>query len=334
MEGQLPAGIMPDFLAELPDFLIQNYGRWVWHEELAPGIYRHLTAGGADCITVRLHLPPNGLLSTASLRRLAGWVERYALVGRRTSRQGFELVGVRREGLSELLREIEAAGFAVGGTGNSLHQIKGCIGYVHCQNGAIDPPSVMKRVGDALFGDIAGRRYPAWLKISVSGCPNQCGAGVEADIGIMGVYRDPPRVDDDRLVQSEPDIGLLACWCPAAAIKPKAVPGGTSIQIIEERCIRCTSCVLVAPEGISMGPRKGAAVAIGGRGPTGGLPPRLAREVFPFIPAHPTEYDELVSRVVRIVEAWVKGARAGERIVDYADRIGWETFLRQVGAEG
>jgi len=332
MTHPLPAGIMPDFREVLPDLLKQNYGKWVWHESLAPGVLRHLTADGVACITVRVQLPPNGLLSAPTLRLLARWMREYARGGRKTSRQGFELVGVAADRLENLLADIRAQGFVVGGTRNALRQLKGCTGHVHCQNGAIDPPSIMKSLGDALYEDFVNYRYPAQLKLSVSGCPNQCGAGIEGDIGILGVYLDAPKVDDQVLARSTPDFGLLCRWCPGGAIKLKQVPEGRSIAVNEERCIHCSSCAMVAPEAITMGPARSASIAVGGRGPSRKDEPRLARVAFTCVPVNPPDYPELVARVQTIIEAWRAGARPGERMADYIDRVGWEPFLQQVGA--
>lgn len=332
MGRPIPAGIMPDFREMLPELLKENYGKWAWHESLAPGVYRHLTAEGAECISVRVQLPPNGILSTGTLRLFSRWIREYALAGRRTSRQSFELVGVVPARLQELLEEVRGHGFVVGGTGNSLHQLKGCSGYVHCQNGAIDSPSVMKCLGDALYDDLVACCYPAPLKISVSGCPNQCGAGIEGDIGILGIYLDFPEVDDERLAESSPDFGLLSRWCPGGAIKLKSLPQGKSITITQDRCTRCSSCAMVAPEGITMGPRRGAAIAVGGRGPSGDRAPRLARVAFPYLPARPPAYAEILEKVRVVIDTWVSNARAGERIAEYIDRVGWETFLAEIGA--
>lgn len=248
MKGKLPAGIMPDPRAQLPDLLLRNEGMWVRHEGLRPGVYRHLSSSGDECVTVRIQLPPNGLLSSDSFRRLADLVDRHAQVGRRTSRNAFELVGVDPERLEELIEQLAALGYPVGGTGNSLHQIKSCGGFVACQNAAIDSPALAKALGDRFFDDAVTQRYPAWLKLSIGGCPNQCGGGVEADVGLLGVFKGLPQVDDARLVESQCDVPLLCFWCPTGAIKPKAVRGGMSVEINPERCTRCT-ILLVRDDG-------------------------------------------------------------------------------------
>jgi sulfite reductase beta subunit len=326
-QGKLPAGIMPDYYSQLPDLLRRYYGRWVWHQVTGSGLITHVADDGTQCLTVRVQLPPAAFLSVKSLRVLAGFIRRYALVGRRTSRQGFEIVGVDPARLEALLAELAAAGFMVGGTGNSLHQLKGCTGYLHCQNAAIDPPSIMKVLADYFYGSILQANYPARLKISVGGCPNQCGAGLEADIGILGVFLDYPQVDDQKIIASGVSIEFLINWCPTNAIKPKETARGLSVEIRQEMCIRCTSCVLASQEGIMMGQVKGAAIVAGGRGGSLKEGSCLGQVVFPFVPAVPLAYGDLVAKVLAIVQYWSLNALPGERMDNLIARIGWEEFL-------
>ncbi len=330
MKPRLPAGIMPDPRTQLPELLLRNQGKWVRHEGLRPGVYRHVSSAGEQCVTVRLQLPPNGLLSTVGVRQLADLIDRYALVGRRTSRNSFELVGVDPERVDELVTELGALGYPAGGTGNSLHQIKSCGGFVRCQNPAVDSPSIAKAIGDRFFGDVVAQGYPAWLKMSVAGCPNQCGGGVEADIGVLGVFRGLPQVDDARLVESKCDVPLLCFWCPTGALKPKAVRGGMSVEVHAERCVRCTSCTNVCPTAIQMGGQRGVAIAVGGMAANTTRGPRLARLLVPFIPLEGAlECEPILQVIERVIAVWERGARQGERLGDFVDRIGWPSFLRQ-----
>lgn len=182
---------MPDFRDQLPPFLRERYGQWVSHDYPAPGVVRHVAADGTECWTLRLHLPPAGMLSSSTLRLLARWISEYARVGRRTSRQGFELVGVDPLRLAELVEQVRGAGFLPGGA--ALRQVKACTGYLHCQNAAVDSPSLARVLGEALL-ELAGGSLPAGLRVSVSGCPNDCGGAQGADLGLVGWYGESPRV--------------------------------------------------------------------------------------------------------------------------------------------
>ncbi len=334
MRGRLPAGIMPDPRSQIPELLLRNEGKWVRHEGLRAGVYRHISSTGEKCITVRALLPPGGVLSAASCRQLAELVERYGQGARRTSRGAFEVLGVDPSRVDELVAEMERLGYPVGGTGNSLHIIKSCGGFTSCQNAAIDSPSIAKAIGDRFFDDAVTQRFPACLKISVGGCPNQCGGGGEADIGILGMFKGIPQVDDAALVEAKCDVPLLCFWCPTGAIKPKPVRNGMSVEVNTEKCIRCTSCANLCSSAIRMGGERGAAIAVGGTSANTGKGPRLGRMLVPFVPSSgPLEYDRILEVVGRIVDAWKSGARTGERIGAYVDRVGWSAFLRDTGVE-
>ncbi|MEW6397927.1 MAG: hypothetical protein AB1503_02000 [Bacillota bacterium] len=192
-EVVLPAGIMPDFRGQLPPFLRERYGRWVMHDYPLPGVLRHGAADGSQCWTVRFHLPPGGMLSAESLRLLARWIREYALVGRRTSREGFELVGVDPARVADLTARVRGAGFLPGGTGRGLRQVKACVGYLHCQNALVDSPALAGVLGDALL-EVAAGGIPAGLRVSVAGCPNDCGGARGADLGLVGCSRGGVRV--------------------------------------------------------------------------------------------------------------------------------------------
>ncbi|HEX2987445.1 MAG TPA: 4Fe-4S binding protein [Chloroflexota bacterium] len=330
--SSLPVGIMPDPKAQLPGLLLRNEGKWVRHEGVRPGVYRHVSSTGEECLTVRVQMPPNGLLSSGSYRRLALLVESHALVGRRTSRNAFELVGVDPSRVDCLVKELETLGYPVGGTGHGLHQIKSCGGFVACQNAAVDAPTIAKLLGDHLFEDVTAQHYPSWVKLSVTGCPNQCGGGIEADIGIMGAFKGLPQVDDVKLVESKCDVPLLCFWCPTGAIKPKPVRGGMSVEINADRCTRCTSCANVCPAAIEMGGERGVAIAVGGCSGNSSSGPRLARLLVPFLSIEdPMECDGVIDVVDRVLKVWTDGAESGERLGDFIDRVGWPAFLRRVG---
>ncbi|MFZ5686715.1 MAG: hypothetical protein ACOY9Y_00755 [Bacillota bacterium] len=325
-----PAGIMPDYYSQLPEFLRRYYGRWVWHKVAGSGLLKHIADDGTECLSVRVQLPPAGFLSAKTLRILARLTRSYALVGRRTSRQGFEIVGVDPAKLALLLEELAEEGFTVGGTGNSLHQFKGCTCYLHCQNAAIDAPSIMKVLADHFYDSILQASYPARLKISVGGCPNQCGGGAETDIGILGIFQDYPQVDDQKIIDSGISIDFLINWCPVNAMKPKETVSGLSVEIRQDMCVRCTSCVLSTQEGIVMGQARGVAIVAGGRSGSLKKGSCLGRVVFPFVPAVPLDYGELVEKVDVVVQYWALCALPGERLGEFIERIGWENFLRQV----
>lgn len=321
-QDDLPAGLMPDYRRELP----AAYAGVTWrsHRHLAPGILEHTGENGEKCLTVRIILPPDGLLAGRSLRLLAGWIRKYALTGRKTSRQGFELVGVREERLQELLDEIRQAGYLVGGTGPSLHQIKCCIGFVHCQTAAVDSPSLAQALAEELEEEFGQWHLPGPLKISVAGCPNGCGGAVEADIGLTGVFKNPPQIDYQALAAEPVDWKLLFSWCPTGALQPEETPEGLTARLDGRRCLRCLSCVLVAPHGFKAEGERGVRLTVGGRG---GGRPSLGRVIEPFVPVVPGDYKQVVDHIKKLIDFWRRQAKAGERLADLIKRLGWRKFV-------
>lgn len=321
--GEFPAGLMPDYRHELPQEMTRGPGTWQDHRHLAPGILEHTAADGTRCLTVRVILPPNGLLSSHTLHLLAEWVRKYARTGRKTARQGFEIVGVREENLEQLLAEIRQAGYLVGGTGPGLHQIKCCIGFIHCQTAAVDAPSLSQALAEELAEEFTRWDLPASLKISVAGCPNGCGGGVEADIGLTGVFKDPPSMDGRALAAEPTDWKLLFAWCPTGALQPVEGRGGPGARLDVRRCRRCLSCVLVAPHGFKARGERGVRLTVGGRG---GVKPVVGQVLDPYIPVRDGDYGAVIRRVREVMEFWRSRAQAGERVADFIDRLGWNEF--------
>ncbi|HHY94881.1 MAG TPA: hypothetical protein GX513_07715, partial [Firmicutes bacterium] len=177
---------MPDYRLHLSPALRERCGLWVEHFSPQPGVLCHRAADGWECWTVRVLLPAVGMLSASTLRRLAELTRTYAQAARRTSRQGFELVGVEAQSLPSLRDEVARAGLVVGGSGVSVRQIKACTGYLHCQNALVDSPSLAQRLGEALHRSLDGVILPAPLRMAVSGCPNDCAGAQGADLGLIG----------------------------------------------------------------------------------------------------------------------------------------------------
>lgn len=308
---------MPDFRLQLPPFLLERYGRWVKHDHPVPGVVRHLAADGSQCWTVRLHLPPGGMLSSSSLRLLARWVREYAQVGRRTSRQGFELVGVDPGRLPQLLEEVRRAGFLPGSAGPTLRQVKACVGFLHCPNAVVDSPGLAQALAEVLLA-LEGEGLPAALRVSVAGCPNDCGGGRGADLGLVGVFAEAPEAEEGEIPEAE--ARLLRAFCPGRAILSRRLrSGGYSLTIRPDRCVRCLYCLALAPGLLRPRGEPGVALYAGG---CAGLHPRLGSRLVAFLPAHPPGYREVVSRVTDLVRWWREEARPGERLGAWLERKG------------
>ena len=317
---------VPRIEENVPSVILRNYGKWDTHEIPRPGVVKHIAQSGEVCYTVRIAMPPSRV-STSSMFELCDLADEYSGgFFRVTLRNSFEFVDVDPEKMNELIEKVEAKGFPVGGTKNSLHNIMACPSWIHCNLPATDSPGIAKAIGDALIDEFRNQRLPSWLKINIGGCAN-IEEALMGDIGIIGVHRDLPIVLEDSFrICERPTV--IAC-CPTGAIKPK---GEVGIQISAEKCIHCGACTM-ACEAILTGDPKldGFAVSVGGKASNTGSGPDLGRIVIPYLPNNPPKWEEAVKAVVQIMDAWKRSAEPDERMREWIQRIGWDRFFRKAG---
>ena len=325
----MPGIGIPPLEANLPPIVKRNYGKWISHEHVRPGVIKHDSESGEACYTVRVGMPPNARLSTHTIRLLCDLADEFSEgYFRITQRNSFEFVGVPLERTETLIARLDKNGYPVGGTNRSLHNTTCCTGYIHCHLAASDPAAIMKALSDMLIEDFKSERYPAKLKISGSGCINNCGEGSCADIGVVAIHRDLPPVKEDKIGGC--DIPLVISVCPTGAIKPK---GPKMVEIDPKRCIHCpacsVACAAMAPIGSADG--DGVAIVVGGKAANTGDGPAMAKVVVPYLPNNPPRWPEVTGAIRNIIEAWVAGARKDERVGEWINRIGWEKFYERTG---
>ncbi len=310
----------------LPPVVQRNYGQWDTHEVVRPGVIRRIARSGDVCHTVRIAMPPSRV-SVASMLEICDLADRYSGgYFRITQRNSLEFVDVAPERIQQLVNEVEAMGFPVGGTRNSLHNIVACPAWIHCNLPATDSPGIAKALGDALIGEFRSQTLPSWLKINIGACAN-IEEALMADIGIIGVHRDLPIVLEDSIRICERPTVIHSC--PTYAIKPK---GQHSVTIDPEKCIHCGACTMHCEAILTGNPAlDGFAVSVGGKASNTGRGPDLGRVVIPYLPNNPPKWDEAVQAVLQIVDAWKKGAEADERMREWIERIGWDRFFRKAG---
>ncbi|MBM4081265.1 MAG: dissimilatory-type sulfite reductase subunit beta [Planctomycetes bacterium] len=325
----MPGIGVPKVADNLPPIVKRNYGQWINHIHVRPGVIRHDSATGESCYSLRVGMPANARVSKDTLLKFCDLADEYSEgYFRVTQRNALEFVGVKPERIEELIGRLKTMGFPVGGTNRSLHQIVCCAGWIHCHLAASDPAAIMKALYDEMLQDFQTERYPAKLKISGSGCINNCGEGSTADIGLVGVHRDLPPIKEEKLAGCE--LPLVSAICPTGAIHLK---GPKSIEIDPKRCIHCPACSVacgaMAPIGSANG--DGVAIVVGGKASNTGSGPAMAKVVIPYLPNNPPRWPEVVGTVKKIVDAWVAGARKDERVGDWINRIGWEKFFERTG---
>lgn len=160
--------------------------------------------------------------------------------------------------------------FPIGGTGAGVSNIVHTQGWVHCHTPATDASGPVKAVMDTMFDEFKNMRLPAPVRISLACCINMCGAVHCSDIGIVGIHRKPPMIDD-QWVDQLCEIPLAVAACPTAAVRPvKSEHDGkkvNSVAIKQDRCMYCGNCYTMCPAlPISDGEGDGIALMVGGQG--------------------------------------------------------------------
>lgn len=306
--------------------MLRNYGKWDTHEILRPGVIKRISQTGDECYTVRIAMPPSRI-SVASMLELCDLADEYSGgYFRITLRKAFEFVDVNPEKIDDLIEKVEAMGFPVGGTRNSLHNIMACPAWLHCNLPATDSPGIAKALGDALIEEFKNHKLPSWLKINIAACAN-IEEALMGDIGIIGVHRDQPIILEDEIQRCERPT--LIYICPTYAIKPKGKKG---IVINPDKCIHCGACTMNCEAILTGDPElDGYAVAVGGKASNTGSGPDLGSIVIPYLPNNPPRWEEAVSAVIQIVDAWRKDANPDERMKEWINRIGWDRFFKKTG---
>ncbi len=124
---------------------------------------------------------PVGILTPEHLEKLAAVARKFSVpVIKITSGQRFALVGIKREDVDEVWRDL---GMDIGkATELCLHYVQACPGTAVCSLGMQDSLGLGARIEEFFIG----MDLPAKVKIGVSGCPLCCGESFVRDIGVFG----------------------------------------------------------------------------------------------------------------------------------------------------
>mgnify|MGYP005810497091 CR=1 FL=1 len=124
-----------------------------------------------------------GVTTAAELRAIADVVEKHAIpTVKVTGGQRIDLLGVRKEQLPEVWRDLNAAGMVSGHAyGKALRTVKTCVGSEWCRFGTQDSTAM----GIALERMTWGSWTPHKTKMAVSGCPRNCAEATIKDFGAI-----------------------------------------------------------------------------------------------------------------------------------------------------
>jgi nitrite reductase (NADH) large subunit len=124
-----------------------------------------------------------GVTSAAELRAIADVVDTYKIpTVKVTGGQRIDLLGVRKEQLPDVWRDLNAAGMVSGHAyGKALRTVKTCVGSEWCRFGTQDSTAM----GIALERMTWGSWTPHKTKMAVSGCPRNCAEATIKDFGVI-----------------------------------------------------------------------------------------------------------------------------------------------------
>jgi sulfite reductase beta subunit len=322
----------PNYEKFLPPVVKRNYGKWVYHETLAPGVLCHVAESGEKLYTVRASSPR--LLSVHTIRLFADLADKYCGGFLRfTSRNNVEFLLENQANIEPLKQDLATAGYPVGGTRATISNIVHTQGWVHCHSSATDASGLVKSMMDALHPYFAEEKLPAKLRLAVACCLNMCGAVHCSDIAVLGVHRKPPKIKHDVL-HKVCEVPTLIASCPTGAIRPKSVDGKNSVEVIEEQCMYCGNCYTVCPAMPLNDPENdGISIWVGGKVSNARTTPKFTKLAIPFLPNNPPRWPEVVDAVKNIVDVYAANARRFERMGEWIERIGWAKFFQLTGIE-
>ena len=322
----------PHYEKFLPPIIKNNYGKWKHHERLAPGVMAHVAESGDKIYTVRAASPR--LLSIQTIRMFADLADKYCGGHLRfTSRNNVEFLMDSPDNIEALKKDLQDAGFPIGGTNNAISNIVHTQGWVHCHSSATDASGIVKCVMDALCDRFTNENLPAKLRVALACCLNMCGAVHCSDIAILGIHRRPPKIHHDDL-RKQCEVPTLISSCPTGAIRPATVDGKPSVELVEEQCMFCSNCYTVCPAMPLNDPENdGLSIWVGGKVSNARSQPKFSKLAIPFIPNNPPRWPEVVEAVVNIVDVYAANARKFERMGEWIERIGWPKFFELTGIE-
>ena len=124
-----------------------------------------------------------GVTNPQELRAIADVADKYAIPSVKvTGGQRIDLLGVRKEQLPAVWRDLNQAGLVSGHAyGKALRTVKTCVGSEWCRFGTQDSTAM----GIALERMTWGSWHPHKVKLAVSGCPRNCAEATIKDFGVV-----------------------------------------------------------------------------------------------------------------------------------------------------
>ncbi|KSV58048.1 sulfite reductase subunit C [Acetivibrio ethanolgignens] len=240
-----------------------------------------------------------------------------------TTRQGFEIEGIRLEDMEEINKKLQPIieivginqeekdkGYPASGTRN----ISACIGNKVCPFANYDTSILARRLEREIFPN------DLHFKIACTGCPNDCGKVRMHDFGIIGMTL--PQYDPNRCIHCQ------ACIKGCNSLSVAALRS-ENYKIVrdEEKCVGCGVCVTKCPtRAFTRSPKKYYRLSIMGR--SGKKNPRLGQDFLVW--ADEENIVKIIKNTYKFVEEYIsEDAPARKEHIGYIiDRVGFEEFKK------
>ncbi len=282
---------------------------------------------------------PIGLFyDTKTMRKLCKIVDEEAigLLHLHSTGRNLEILDIPMDRLERIVEKVNDAGLDVGSTGDDYRRPIECIGPARCECALIDTLGIMKyfMTEDGYLDDIQFPRFPHKSKMKISGCPNDCARGShKADIFLVGVFRDAPKVDQEKLQEAigkGNDLEHVIKRCPGG--DGTMLYDGKTLKINSDQCLHCMYCINKFPGAIRPGDDRGTAILLGSKS-RGKYGPMLPKVLVPFVKATPPEYREIFDIIDKVIDYWDENAKKKERMGDFIYRVGFVKLIEAAGVE-
>jgi nitrite reductase (NADH) large subunit len=126
-----------------------------------------------------------GVTNPKELRAIADVAEKYNVpTVKVTGGQRIDLLGIKKEDLPNVWRDLNAAGLVSGHAyGKALRTVKTCVGSEWCRFGTQDSTTMGIKMERMTWGSWT----PHKVKMAVSGCPRNCAEATIKDFGVVAV---------------------------------------------------------------------------------------------------------------------------------------------------
>lgn len=267
---------------------------------------------------------PGGYLNAKALGMIQDIAEEYGNgYVHITTRQGFEIEGIRLEDMAAINEKLQPIIELIGtnqeepGTGypaSGTRNVSACIGNNVCPFANYNTAELAQRIDKAVFPN------DLHFKIACTGCSNDCAKARMHDFGIIGMTL--PQYDPTRCVSCK------ACMkgCKALSVNALRMENYKIVRD-EEKCIGCGVCVTKCPtRAMTRSQKKYYKLTIMGR--TGKRNPRLGEDFLVWADAD--NIIKIILNTYKFVEKYISpDAPARKEHIGYIiDRVGFEEYKK------